>query len=109
MLLAVATRKGGLMTSDLYYRFLGVVILVAALAIRATAANPGGNEWLRLEKAEIVGKRWDVPLGHDPGAKHFVILGGRTNFADYKKPRSYDVLALDEAEARWENVYPLGK
>src|SRR5262249_9551245 len=33
----------------------------------------------------------------------------RITFADAKKPRSYDELALDMNEGRWENYFPLGK
>ncbi|HKB35385.1 MAG TPA: hypothetical protein VKD72_02960 [Gemmataceae bacterium] len=64
---------------------------------------------MRLEKTEVVGRRWDVPLGYDPDSKRFLVLGGRTTWADYKQPRSHDVLALDESEGRWENVFPSGK
>ncbi len=67
------------------------------------------NVWGRLDKAVIEGRRWDVPLGYDPVSKRFLVLGGRTSWADYKKPRSYDVLALDRDAGVWENVFPAGK
>src|SRR5262245_22635684 len=65
------------------------------------------NTWTKLDKATIVGKRWDVPLGYDPIAKRFIILGGRSSYADYRKPRSYDVLSLQGGA--WHNEMPAGK
>jgi Galactose oxidase, central domain len=88
--------------------FCGLVIL-GLTQMTAHSDEPRANTWQRLEKAEIIGKRWDVPLGHDPGAKQFLVLGGRSTWADYKKPRSYDVLALDEKQGVWANVFPAGK
>jgi hypothetical protein len=41
--------------------------------------------------------------------KRFLILGGRITYADAPKPRSYDQLALDPKEGRWENWFPRGK
>ena len=73
------------------------------------AADPAANDWVRLDKADLTGRRWDVPLGYDPVARKFLILGGRTTFADYKKPRSYDILALDETAGTWENLFPPGQ
>jgi hypothetical protein len=76
----------------------------------ANAADGGApNTWTKLDKASIVGKRWDVPLGYDPVAKRFIVLGGRSTYADYKKPRSYDVLTLDPGTNEWENAFPPGK
>src|SRR5262249_28321866 len=55
---------------------------------------------------EVVGRRWDVPLGYDPDSKRFLVLGGRTTWADYKQPRSHDVLALDESEGAGRTSFP---
>jgi hypothetical protein len=71
------------------------------------AAEPV-NTWKKTD-AVIEGRRWDVPLGYDPVSKRFVVLGGRTDQGNYKKPRPYDVLAfdpagkwLDELPAKWD-------
>lgn len=82
---------------------------VIALAGEAPSAEPAPNSWERLPQAEIVGRRWDIPLGFDPVGSRFLVLGGRSTWADYKQPRSYDVLALDESEGRWANAFPEGK
>lgn len=71
------------------------------------AGNP--NTWTKLDTAIIVGKRWDVPLGYDPTAGRFIVLGGRSSYADYRKPRSYDVLTLAPKSNEWENTFPHGK
>lgn len=75
------------------------------LATAASAAEPA-NTWTRTE-AVIEGRRWDVPLGYDPVAKRFLVLGGRTSWGDYQKPRPYDVLSFDPA-GRWRNELPAG-
>jgi hypothetical protein len=79
---------------------------VTAILLALLAAP---NTWERLDGAAIDGRRWDVPLAYDPGSKRFLILGGRTTWADYKKPRPYDVLSLDRKEGAWENDFPEGK
>lgn len=84
-----------------------LVLLVAAVGTADAGVLPA-NTWNKLTNATIVGKRWDVPLGYAPHLKRFMILGGRTSFGDYKQPRSYDVLALDEAKG-WENWFPNNK
>src|SRR5947209_369901 len=84
-----------------------VPVLFAALC--ATAAEPSSNAWIRLDKAVIAGRRHDVPLGYSADLKRFLVLGGRTNFDDYKKPRFYDELALDLKRGEWENWFPPGK
>lgn len=71
------------------------------------AAEPV-NRWTKLENAAIVGRRHDVPLAYSPELDRVLVLGGRTNLADYKQPRSYDVLALDPATGQWENQFPAG-
>jgi hypothetical protein len=81
--------------------------LLALLSLFA-ASVAQANTWTKLDKAAIVGKRWDVPLGYAPELKRFIVLGGRSTVADYRKPRSYDVLTLTP-DNQWENVYPPGK
>ena len=81
-----------------------VAVLLAALL--ATAAEPSPNTCAKLDKATIEGRRHDVPLGYSPDLKRFLVLGGRTGFDEYKKPRSYDELALDAKEGKWENWFP---
>ncbi|HJZ59573.1 MAG TPA: kelch repeat-containing protein, partial [Gemmataceae bacterium] len=80
---------------------VGLVALVSHPAV----GQPRANEWVRGPAVE--GRRWDVPVGYDPIAKRFLVLGGRSSFAEYKKPRSYDVLALDPARG-WRNEFPAG-
>jgi hypothetical protein len=82
--------------------------VVALLALAAEPA-PEANTWVKLDRAVIEGRRWDVPLGYDPARGRFLVLGGRSAWADYKKSRSYDVLTLDQKEGRWENTFPSGK
>lgn len=82
-----------------------VLVLLAAAA--APAAEPAPNTWSKTD-AVIEGRRWDVPLGFDPVAKRFTVLGGRTASGEYKKPRPYDVLSFDPA-GKWRNDLPPGK
>jgi hypothetical protein len=84
-------------------------LLATALASVSTAQDFRPNTWFKIENGVIEGNRWDVPLGWWPEGKRFVVLGGRSSFADYKKPRSYDVLALDDVEGAFENLFPKGK
>src|SRR5437764_14588720 len=86
-------------------RIVSAVIL-ATLAPPVFAAEP--NTWVEVDGGAIEGRRWDVPLGYSPDLKQFLVLGGRSNFADYKKPRSYDVLSFDPS-GKWRNVMPAGK
>jgi hypothetical protein len=84
--------------------------IVLAVALLALAAGPAAaNTWVKLDRAVIEGRRWDVPLGYAAALKQFLVLGGRTSWADYKKPRSYDVLTLDRKAGRWDNTFPTGK
>jgi hypothetical protein len=86
-----------------------IITILAVAILTANSALAGApNTWTKLDKATIVGRRWDVPLGYDPVAKRFTILGGRSNYADYKKPRSYDVLTLTDGK-EWQNEFPAGK
>ncbi len=86
-------------------KLIVLATLVLAWPERAQPASP----WVLAGKATVAGQRWDIPLGYDPGQKRFVILGGRTSFAEYRKPRPYDVLLFDSAMGQWENAFPLGK
>src|SRR5437764_10854746 len=88
---------------------LTACITLIALLPSAGDPVPPANTWVRLEKGGIEGRRWDVPLSYAPGPNRFLVLGGRSTFADYRKPRSYDVLALDRAAGQWENAFPAGK
>jgi hypothetical protein len=81
---------------------------IILLALVGDALAGDVNTWNKLDKAAIAGRRWDVPLGYDPVAKRFIILGGRSSYADYRKPRSYDVLTLTP-EREWANEFPPGK
>jgi hypothetical protein len=81
-----------------------ILCFVGVAAMPVTAAPPV-NTWVKAETGTIEGRRWDVPLGYDPVAKQFLVLGGRGTVADYKKPRSYDVLSFDSS-GKWRNEFP---
>jgi len=83
----------------------GLVALHVAALMLVASGVAHANTWTKLDKAAIVGRRWDVPLGYTPELKRFIVLGGRSTFADYRKPRSYDVLTLTP-DKEWQNVYP---
>ncbi len=85
--------------------------LLPTLALLLVGGNDATtNTWTKLDKAVLIGRRWDVPLSYAPKLKQFIILGGRTAYGEYRKqPRSYDVLHLDEKEGQWENAIPPGK
>ena len=80
--------------------------LLAALVLPSAAIGAEPNIWVKLPDAQIVGRRWDVPLGYSPELKRFVVLGGRVTLADVKKPRSYDVLSLDPTSGQLRNELP---
>ena len=87
---------------------LAAALLLPAFAASAPSETPA-NVWVRLDRADIPGQRWDVPLGYAPGLKRFLVLGGRTSWGEYRKgPRPYDLLALG-TEGRWENWFPAGR
>lgn len=90
-------------------RTCAVILALTFVPQLVAAGDKAANTWTPLEKAAIVGRRWDVPLGYAPEQKRFIVLGGRTTFADYRKPRSYDVLTLDPGSMQWENSFPTGK
>jgi hypothetical protein len=85
--------------------------LTIALLVSVSGAEPPRepNTWQKLDTAAVTGRRYETPLAYAPELKRFLILGGRTSWAEYKTPRSFDVLALDFAENRWENWFPDGK
>jgi len=85
---------------------LPACLLMTTLPVLTSAAEPEVNTWERSD-AVIEGRRWDVPVGFDPAARRFLVLGGRTSWGDYKKPRPYDVLSFDPA-GKWRNELPLG-
>ncbi len=85
------------------------LILGAVLSSAPTAHADEPNTWAKLEAATIEGRRWDIPVGYSPELKRFMVLGGRITYADAKKPRSFDQLALDWKEGKWENWFPKGK
>src|SRR4051794_36132051 len=87
------------------FRLIPFLFLAFIGLVKASAADPVVHAWKRVEAASIEGRRWDVPLGYEPSSKQFLVLGGRSNWADYKKPRSYDVLSLDSS-GKWRNVLP---
>jgi hypothetical protein len=89
-------------------RHLGTVVAFLGASCLA-AAEPAVNVWERQEKATLTGQRWDVPVGYAPELNRFLVLGGRTSWAEYKKPRPYDDLSFDPTEGRWENRFPEGK
>ena len=81
---------------------VGVALLLAAPLV---AAEP--NAWVKIEAGAIEGRRWDVPLGYAPELKRFVVLCGRTDLANYKKPRPYDVISIAPTpDAKWRNELP---
>jgi hypothetical protein len=84
-----------------------LALLLAILPVLSVHAQL--NTWTKLDNAVIIGKRHDVPLGYDPAAKQFLVLGGRTSIGEYRKPRSYDVLALDPKVLNWINEIPPAK
>jgi len=88
-----------------YHRFLPTVLLVLTATVILHAQSD--NVWRKSPKAEITGRRWDVPVGYAPDLQGFLVLGGRMSFADAKKSRSYDVLALDEKKGQWENHFAI--
>ncbi|MDB5310189.1 MAG: hypothetical protein JWO38_4391 [Gemmataceae bacterium] len=89
-----------------YSPSLLVSLALGAVPTGAAAAEPVPNTWVKSD-AVIEGRRRDVPLGYDPAAKRFLVLGGRTSLGEYKKPRPYDVLYLDPA-GKWRNELPAG-
>ncbi len=82
------------------------LILVALPLVAAEPLAP--NSWKQVAEP-LVGQRWDVPLGVAGPSGPLLVLGGRTSWGEYQKPRPYDVLAWNAANRVWENQFPLGK
>lgn len=80
-------------------------LFVAAAIAQEPSSAPQAHCWYKVAPP-LEGRRWDVPLGATDGGELF-ILGGRTDFGSYKKPRPYDVLKWNGAA--WENQFPAGK
>ena len=90
-------------------RFLLPLAALLLLSAPARTELPV-NVWHHIERGDIPGRRWDVPLAYAPKVDRFLVLGGRTSWAEYRKgPRPYDQLAFDAKEGRWENWLPRGK
>ncbi len=79
-----------------------------SLAAAPTAAGelPSGK-WVRLGQGGI-GQRACGALVYAPEVKRFLVLGGGAHW-NAKGNQPYGDLALDIAEGKWENWYPLGK
>src|SRR5437762_1424297 len=88
-------------------RQYGGRVISLCLAPPGAAAQPPARA--HRDGPTVERARWAGPLAYSPELKRFVVLGGRTSWADYKQPRPYDVLTLDEKEGRWENAFPAGK
>jgi len=77
------------------------MLLASCLLLVSTAAfSAEPNTWVKIEGGALEGRRWDVPLGYSPESKRFLVLGGRTDSANYKKERPYDVLSITAERAR---------
>ena len=77
------------------------------IPVPVVTAEPGANAWMKLEGGAIEGRRGDVPLVYAPDLKRFLVLGGRTDSANYKKERPYDVLSIEpKKDAKWRNELP---
>lgn len=80
--------------------------ILAALTAHGAEREP--NVWTKIA-APIEGRRWDIPLGTSGPEGPVFVLGGRTSWGDYKKPRPYDVLRCDPQTGKWHNELPTGK
>jgi hypothetical protein len=88
----------------------------AALAVPPTAATPAtaaraaraAAAWT-LVAPPLAGQRTDVPLAAAGADGALFILGGRTHWGEYKKPRPYDVLRWNPVAREWLNEFPIGK
>jgi hypothetical protein len=83
-----------------------LLLLVTPAAVHAQDANI----WHKVDSAVIHGRRYETPLVYAADMKKFLVVGGRTSYADYRKvPRTFDEAALDLAKGQWENLFPDGK
>ena len=89
--------------------FFGAMILVLAIAKPTSAADPAGNDWVRLDKAELTGKRWDVPLGYDPVARRSWSSAAAPPSATTRSRAPTTCWPSTRQEGRWENWFPPGK
>lgn len=90
--------RNGAMIVRFHTCFIAFLVSASAFAAEPT--------WTKTD-AVIDGQRWDVPVGYEPATKKFLVLGGRSSWADYKKPRSYDVLSSGSS-GKWRNELPNG-
>lgn len=74
--------------------------------IPAELGNQQGG-WRRVGPS-IAGRRWDIPFAAVGDQGPLLVLGGRTSWGDYKKPRPFDVLRWNSTMAVWENEFPVG-
>lgn len=88
---------------------------VAAVPNQSTAnqsapvqSAPGATPWT-LVAPPLAGRRTDVPLAAAGPDGALFILGGRTHWGEYKKPRPYDVLRWNPGSNEWLNEFPEGK
>jgi hypothetical protein len=91
----------------MHTRFLS--LLAVLLSVALIPLDAPANTWTHLDKATLVGRRWEPPVVYSPEVKRFLVLGGRSSWADYRLPRSYDVLSLDPEAGQWDNEFPPGK
>ncbi|MBY0460826.1 MAG: hypothetical protein K2V38_26200, partial [Gemmataceae bacterium] len=83
------------------------LVAVALALVNAPVFGAEPNTWVKIDAGAIEGRRWDVPLGYSPELKRFLVLGGRTDQANYKKERPFDVLSIaPEKGAEWRNELP---
>ncbi len=83
-----------------------VLLLASTMSASTSSAAEPANVWTKLAPP-IEGRRWDVPFAVANGRP--IVLGGRSTWADYKKPRPYDVLVWNNSDSVWENDFPDGK
>ena len=75
----------------------------------AQAAEAGGAEWVRHEKA-VLGPSRAVAFVYAPPVGRFMAIGYQHPPGTGKrKPATYDEVAFDPDEGRWENWFPEGK
>ena len=107
-------------------RAFDLVVSICVIALVSAAMTSGRQCWGQAKAGDVAsetrshlswqkvaplveGRRWDVPLGTAGESGSLLALGGRTSWADYKKPRPYDVLRWNSTDLIWENEFPAGK
>ncbi len=84
-----------------------MLLFASTLFFGSSTFGAEPNTWTKPEGGAIEGRRWDVPLGYSPELKRFIVLGGRTDLANYRKERPYDVLSITPTkDAKWRNELP---